>query len=209
MAAALADALIAALGRRRASGERVAAGDVAGAAVERLRLWGVRRVVMAADPWLDALGVTDALAAAELPLRRWPPALGGEGEGRIDGWRDLLGLEGAPETCGVTVPVAGVARRGTLVLETGPGHGRAIDAASAYHLAVLDAERIHLELSDALRATYRPGRRAPSAVSLVSGPSRTSDIEKISTLGAHGALAVHVLVVERGGPAPLSAGAPP
>ncbi|MBY0394960.1 MAG: lactate utilization protein, partial [Thermoleophilia bacterium] len=35
----------------------------------------------------------------------------------------------------------------------------------------------------------------PSAVSLVSAPSRTSDIEKISTLGAHGSVSMHVLVV--------------
>ena len=35
----------------------------------------------------------------------------------------------------------------------------------------------------------------PSAVSLVSGPSRTNDIEKISTLGAHGALAEHVVII--------------
>jgi L-lactate utilization protein LutC len=33
-------------------------------------------------------------------------------------------------------------------------------------------------------------------VSLVSAPSRTSDIEKISTLGAHGAKGLHVLVVD-------------
>ena len=44
--------------------------------------------------------------------------------------------------------------------------------------------------------TYAPGRRRPAAVSLVSGPSRTSDIEKISTLGAHGAVGIHLLVAE-------------
>lgn len=195
MASSLADELIAALVRRRASGGRVAAGEAAQAAAEQLRAWGVRRVIMAEDPWLDALGIPDTLGEDEgLPLRRWPPAAD-HGAG-ADSWRDLLGLAGAPETCGITVPAAAVARRGTLVLETGPGHGRAIDAASAYHLAVLDARRIHAELVDALRASYRPGRRAPSAVSLVAGPSRTSDIEKISTLGAHGAFAVHVLIVE-------------
>lgn len=205
MAAALADQLIAALGRRRASGERVAPDEVPGAATARLALWGVRRVLAAGDPWLDELGLVAAVEGHGLPVRRWP--LAGEVAGGTASWRDLLGLAGAAETCGVTVPTAAVARRGTLVLESGPAHGRAIDAASAYHLAVLDAARIHAELAGALRETYRPGRRPPSAVSLVSGPSRTSDIEKISTLGAHGALAVHVLIVEASAPhAPAAAG---
>ncbi len=111
------------------------------------------------------------------------------------GWRDLLGLDGSAQTCGVTVPILAVAERGTLVLATGPGHGRSIDVVSMHHLAILPASRIRETLAEALGETYRGGGRAPSAVSLVSGPSRTSDIEKISTLGAHGALAMHVLVV--------------
>ena len=49
-------------------------------------------------------------------------------------------------------------------------------------------------LADALRLTYAAGA-APSGVSLVSGPSRTSDVEKITTYGAHGALAEHVIVI--------------
>ena len=82
------------------------------------------------------------------------------------------------------------------MLAASPGQGRAIDAASAYHLAVLLEDRLRAGLAEALADVYRPGERAPSALSLVSAPSRTSDIEKISTLGAHGALGLHALVVE-------------
>jgi L-lactate dehydrogenase complex protein LldG len=64
-----------------------------------------------------------------------------------------------------------------------------------HHLAILRASRIRHGLAEALAEAYAPGRRPPSAISLVSGPSRTSDIEKISTLGAHGAVAMHLLVV--------------
>jgi L-lactate dehydrogenase complex protein LldG len=88
-----------------------------------------------------------------------------------------------------------VAERGTLVLESSPGHGRAIDVVSMYHLAVLPASRLRATLAEALTEAYAGGR-APSAVSLVSAPSRTSDIEKISTLGAHGAKGLHLLVVQ-------------
>jgi L-lactate dehydrogenase complex protein LldG len=187
--APLAEGIIAALARRRASGVVVDAAGAARAAVEKADEWGILRALVAADPVLEELGVSDALGEDGREVLRWP-------EGRGHGWRELLGLEGPELTLGVTVPALGVAERGTLVLETGPGHGRSIDVVSMYHLAVLPASRLRATLAEALVETYgRPGR-PPSAVSLVSAPSRTSDIEKISTLGAHGAKGLHLLIVE-------------
>lgn len=184
----LADGLLQALRRRRATGEVVSAARAAGAAAAAADEWGVERAVLAGDPLLDDLGVAAALGADGRQVLRWP-------EGRGDGWREPLGLEGTELTLGVTVPALGVAERGTLVLEAAPAHGRAIDVVSMYHLAVLPASRLRATLAEALAETYAGGR-APSAVSLVSAPSRTSDIEKISTLGAHGAKGLHVLVIE-------------
>jgi len=193
---ALADELIGALARRRATGVRVRAAEAAARAAEQVASWGAVRALLADDPWLDELGLAEELSGAGVEVLRWPAPHQAGGGGGHRARRELLGLEGPTPTCGVTVPARAVAERGTLVLESGPAHGRAIDVASAYHLALLPAGRIVRSLEEALLATYAPGRRPPSAVSLVSGPSRTSDIEKISTLGAHGALALHVLVVE-------------
>ena len=184
----LAEEMIAALARRRATGEVRAGAEVAAAAAAAADDWGVSRALLAGDPLLGELGVPAALGADGRELLGWP-------DGRGRGWRELLGLEGPLATLGVTVPALGVAQRGTLVLETGAGHGRSIDVVSMYHLAVLPASRLRATLAEAMTETYAPGRRRPSAVSLVSGPSRTSDIEKISTLGAHGALAMHVILV--------------
>lgn len=186
-ASGLAEQLVAALGRRRGTGEIEAAAAVPAVVAARLDEWGVVRCLIAADPVLDELGVPDAVALAGAEALVWPG-------GRELGWRDLLGLDGPEHTCGVTAPALAVAERGTLVLPAGPGHGRAIDVVSERHLAVLPASRIRATLGEALAETYSGGR-APSAVSLVSGPSRTSDIEKIPTLGAHGALSLHVVVV--------------
>lgn len=185
----LIDGVIAGLARRRGTGSSHGAAAIADAAVERAREWGVTRALAAGDPLLERLGVPDALRAGGVEVLTWP-------DGRGRGWRELLGLEGPDRTMGVTVPALGVAERGTLVVETGPAHGRSIDAVSMYHLPVLPASRLRWSLEEALAETYARGRRRPSAVSLVSGPSRTSDIEKISTLGAHGAVAIHLLVVE-------------
>ena len=185
----LSEAFLEALARRRATGERTAPPEAAERAVARVAGWGARRALVAGDPWLDDLGVPEALGAAGIEVLRWPA-------GR--GWRELLGLDGAPPACAVTVPSLAVGRRGTLVLESAPGHGRSLDAVGWWHLAVLDAGRIVPTLAEALARTYAPGRPPPTGVSLVSGPSRSSDIEKIATYGAHGALAEHVLVVEDG-----------
>jgi L-lactate dehydrogenase complex protein LldG len=181
--------LLQALERRRGGGEVVSAADAAGAAVRAAAEWGGTRALLAADPVLERLGVPEALAGAGVELLRWP-------EGRGAGWRELLGLDGPTATIGITVPTLAVAERGTLVLSTGPAHGRSIDVVSERHLAVLPASRIRATLGEALAERFRSGGRPPSAVSLVSGPSRTSDIEKISTLGAHGALSMHVLIIE-------------
>ena len=190
-AAALSASLLAALARRRATGAVVSASEVAEAAVARAAEWGVIRSLLVDDPVLDELGVGPGLALGPdgHEVLVWP-------DGRGRGWRELLGLEGPELTMGVTVPRLGVAERGTLVLETGPGHGRSIDVVSMYHLAILPASRLRATLAEALVETYARDGRAPSAVSLVSAPSRTSDIEKISTLGAHGAKGLYVLVVQ-------------
>ena len=185
---ALAEEILEALARRRATGAVVSAADAARAAVAAADEWGIERALLADDPVLEELGVGAALGADGREVLRWP-------EGRGSGWRELLGLEGPELTLGVTAPALGVAERGTLVLETGPGHGRSIDVVSMYHLAVLPASRLRATLAEALSEAYAGGR-APTAVSLVSAPSRTSDIEKISTLGAHGAKGLHVIVVE-------------
>ena len=184
------ETFIAALGRRRASGEARPAHEVAEAAVAQIRAWGSSRALVAADPLLDELGVPAAITEAGVEVIRWP-------SNRTV--RDLIGLDGPADTCGVTVPVLGVTQRGTVFLAPGPGHGRTIDVLSRFHLPIIPADRLRLTLEAALIETFRSGGRIPSAVSLVSGPSRSSDIEKITTYGAHGALAEHAIVVIRTG----------
>ncbi len=185
MATEAAQQLIAALTRRRASGAVVSADEVVAALDRQLDAWNVTRVVLADDPLLEQLGVADALGGDRREVLTWPPRLGA---------RELLGLEGPAATCGVSVSVAAVAPRGTLMLAASTGQGRALDAAAAYHVSLVPDDRLHDSLAGALGQVYREGP-PPSALSLVSAPSRTSDIEKISTLGAHGALGLHALVI--------------
>lgn len=178
--------MVASLIRRNASAEVVDRKDAGRAAATWMADHGVVRAVLATDPVVDDIGLDGALHRVGIDVLRWPT-----GRGR----REVLGLEGPVDVCGVTVATLAVAERGTVVLEASALHGRGLDVTSRHHVALLTEERIVATLADALTRTFADPGAIPSAVSLVSGPSRTSDIEKISTLGAHGALSEHVVIV--------------
>lgn len=180
------DLLMDSLARRKATGQVVAAPDAGREAARWMADAGVARAVLADDPLMERIGLADALTREGIDVRVWPTGLGK---------RETMGLEGPVDVCGVTVPSLAVAERGTIVLEASEGHGRGLDVTSRHHVALLPADRIVRTLGEALALTFADGRPAPSAVSLVSGPSRSSDIEKISTLGAHGALTEHVVII--------------
>jgi L-lactate dehydrogenase complex protein LldG len=176
---------IEALGRRRATGEVAKRAELVEACLAQLGEWGAQRVLIPNEPELDEFNLAAQLAGTHYEVLTWPTG---------HGWRDLLGLDDAPPTCAITVPRLGVAERGTVVIEASTTHGRSLDAIGWWHLSILFEERIRPTLAAALNETYS-GRTPPSAASLVSGPSRSSDVEKITTYGAHGALAEHVIVV--------------
>ena len=100
---------------------------------------------------------------------------------------------------GITGCYCALAETGTLVLLL-PG---AQTIASTHllpetHIAIVRASRIVAGMEDAfaLLRAERPGTAAmmPRAINMVSGPSRTGDIEQTIVLGAHGPYRVHIIV---------------
>ena len=102
------------------------------------------------------------------------------------------GLEAVTADLGVTGAVAGIAATGSVVVDADLAGGRATSLLPRVHLCVLDRADLVPGTADVLR---RPPRPLPAHRVLVTGPSRTGDIEQIITLGAHGPVALHVLVV--------------
>jgi L-lactate dehydrogenase complex protein LldG len=96
---------------------------------------------------------------------------------------------------GITGAERGIASTGTLVLTYGPGCGRGVGLLPDIHIAVLAADRIVSDLPTALRLAYAVGGPPPAAVTLVTGPSASSDIEKIRVTGVHGPRRMGVVVV--------------
>ena len=106
-----------------------------------------------------------------------------------------LGAVAAPAEAGAGITGAdwGVAATGTLVLTYGTGRSRQTGLLPDLHIAVLDAERIVATLPEAVAKVYAGD--PPGAMTLVTGASATSDIEKIRVTGVHGPRRVAVVVV--------------
>ncbi|MGD8451678.1 MAG: lactate utilization protein [Phycisphaerae bacterium] len=96
----------------------------------------------------------------------------------------------------VTGVSAGIAETGTIVATSGPGLARASSLIPPLHVAVVLAEQIVPDLHDYF-ALLDAGA-LPAGVHLISGPSKTADIEGILVTGVHGPAQVHILLVSRG-----------
>jgi L-lactate dehydrogenase complex protein LldG len=100
---------------------------------------------------------------------------------------------------GVTGAFAAIAETGTLMLVSGATTPATTSLLPEVHVAVVFAGRIVDTLEDAFALLRQEAVRWPRAVNLVSGPSRTADIEQSVTLGAHGPSRLHIIVVETDG----------
>ena len=104
--------------------------------------------------------------------------------------RDLFNYE-----VGVTRAQAGIAETGTLVLDSSVERNRLVSLVPPVHVAILDASRIYLTLAETLSA-LNSGEEVSPAITFITGPSRTADIELTLTIGVHGPQELYVIVVE-------------
>ncbi len=102
-----------------------------------------------------------------------------------------------PDPVSVTRALAGVAETGTLVLPSGPESPVTLAFLPETHIVVLRRDEVvgpYEEAFDRLRAKLGEGVM-PRTVNMISGPSRTGDIEQRIELGAHGPKRLHVILV--------------
>jgi len=91
---------------------------------------------------------------------------------------------------------------GTLVLIENEGNINLATGAPPVHIALVGMEKLVPTLGDAFKVAEVTWRYAnytmPSYVSLISGPSKTGDIEKVTTYGAQGPKEFHVVFLDDG-----------
>jgi L-lactate utilization protein LutC len=92
---------------------------------------------------------------------------------------------------GVTRCTAAIADTGTLLLVFDDAHPRSTSLVPRIHLAVVHEDDLVASLPDAFARMPSP---PPSAMTFVTGPSRSADIEQLLTLGVHGPAEVHVVL---------------
>ncbi|MBX0327785.1 lactate utilization protein [Oscillochloris sp. ZM17-4] len=95
---------------------------------------------------------------------------------------------------------AGIAESGSLMLRHGPGRPRLASLLAPYHVAVLRSSQIVRGLGEAIaQARARYGADVfsdTSNLTLITGPSRTADIEMTLALGIHGPQEIHVVLID-------------
>lgn len=151
-----------------ATTRRVAFDELDEAVRATLRERGVRRVVVPE-------GLPDGWFSEAEPLRDSPPLAP----------QALDDADGVVTTCALAI-----AETGTIVLDGGPGMGRrALSLVPDYYLCVVRAEQVVGSVPEAI-AKLDPGR----ALTFISGPSATVDIEMVRVGGVHGPRTLDVVV---------------
>ncbi len=95
---------------------------------------------------------------------------------------------------GFTVARSGLAATGTLVVVPDANAPRTVSLVPPLHIALVHASTLHADLHAAVAAErWRDGM--PTNLVMISGPSKTSDIQQTTAYGAHGPRALWVIVV--------------
>jgi L-lactate dehydrogenase complex protein LldG len=95
---------------------------------------------------------------------------------------------------GITSADYALSDTGTLVLLASPAEARLVSLLPPAHLAVVPCERILTGLDELFTVLPNPAAQTSSMV-LITGPSRTADIEQILVRGVHGPGQITVVIV--------------
>ena len=96
---------------------------------------------------------------------------------------------------GITSTAGAIAETGALILWPTEKEPRLMSIVPPLHIAVLQADKIHNSLSEVIQKENWPAKM-PTNVVLVSGPSKTADIEMTLAFGVHGPKELIVLILE-------------
>jgi len=108
------------------------------------------------------------------------------------------GTAPAIEGAGVSHALYGLADTGSVVLGASPEEPRARSLLPAVHVSLLPENRILPGLGELFDEL---GDELPSALAIVTGPSRSADIEQHLVVGVHGPGEVHVVLTAASLPA--------
>jgi L-lactate dehydrogenase complex protein LldG len=145
-----------------------------------------RRIVLGRIPCLAALGLPERLSAAGVevvPVDTLTPATSRDPLFAAD-----LGISGVDFL---------IAETGSLVVRACPAEPRSLSLLPPVHIVVAERARLLPDLFDLFEPKHwGEPPSLPSCLSLITGPSKTGDIELRLVTGVHGPGEVHVILVD-------------
>jgi L-lactate dehydrogenase complex protein LldG len=125
-----------------------------------------------------------------LPSAWVPPAVSARYDDPPLSFAELDATDGVLTACAHAIAITG-----TIVLDAGPGQGRrAITLISDLHICVVRAAQIYVGVPESVQALATTVRASRAPVTLISGPSATSDIELQRVEGVHGPRRLEVVL---------------
>jgi L-lactate dehydrogenase complex protein LldG len=158
--------------------EQVRADEVVERLIASLRSHACRSVALSAGGVLEKLRLTPALQSAGFVAKAWD-------EMTLDELYDV--------DAGVTEVRFAVAETGSLVIDGSSAHGRALSLVPPVHVAVVEPKNLLPDLVDLFDHVARDAQPANTVV--ITGPSKTADIEMNLVTGVHGPGVVHLLLL--------------
>jgi L-lactate dehydrogenase complex protein LldG len=145
--------------------------------------------------------VSDYLRSKNLPSRA---AIGSDPRLAAMPWKAQKHLDlksgpsdGTDET-GISHAFAAIAESGTLVMTSGADNPTTLNFLPENHIVIVEETSVTGDLESVMaqiRSTFGKGQM-PRTVNLITGPSRSGDIEQKILLGAHGPRALHIILVK-------------
>lgn len=101
---------------------------------------------------------------------------------------DIFGFD-----VGITSAQAAIAETGTLVLDSTHERHRLVSLVPPVHIAIVEASTIYATVGETL-SMLQNGKELSPAITFITGPSRTADIELTLTIGVHGPQELYVII---------------
>lgn len=152
-----------------------------------VRVAALDKVSEAVEAHLEEHGLSPDLVVAPDPALEEIP------------WSNRFAIErrpaGGDDRVSVTGAFAGIAETGTLVLLSGPESPTTLNFLPDDHIVVLRSDRIVTHMEDAWARLRKERGKMPRTVNLITGPSKTADVEQTIQEGAHGPRRLRVVLV--------------
>ncbi len=119
-------------------------------------------------------------------------------------WPNALSLSTPPatgnEAIGLSYASTAIAETGSLVLSASKQNPTTVNFLTDHHIIILNEQDIVPNIESMWKRLSLSAGNMPRAINIITGPSRTADIEQTIQLGAHGPRSLHLLLLTQPSP---------